>query len=172
MSVDQPVRRLPILSGRQTDKGCGCMTNRDLSLRCPSRLHKTPFMNSRCCCNDTDDRCAVLKIDTCKRQRENEQQRSGHLVYHGMHRQKRFLTDIPNRDIRRLYKCDNGDPYTEPYRNIQYRQQFYEASRSEYDIRSRIELCTECADRTGFPCHSAVDHIGDSGSDIQRIECR
>lgn len=130
------------------------------------------FLNRRRSRNRADNCGTVPQIYECQRQRKDEQQPSSHLVHRGMHRYERFLPDISCCDIRRLNGCDDGDPYTEPGRNTQYRKHFYQANRDEYDICDRIQPRTELADGTGFPRHSPIDHIGSSSCYVEHKKRR
>ena len=76
-----------------------------------------------------------------------------------MHRYEFLLSDISCCDIRHLDHDDDSDPYTEPDRNMHYRQKFDQAYRYEYDICNRIQLCAKLADGTCFPRHSTIDHV-------------
>ena len=137
-----------------------------------SRLDQISLIDSRDGCNGADDCRTVSQIDPRQRQREEEQQRSGDFIDDGMHSRKLFLFEIPHGDVEQLDDRDDGDPDIKPGRNLQHGQQLYEADRREDEIRDRIQSGAQLAHGAGFPCHGAVDHIGEAGGEIERIERR
>ena len=79
---------------------------------------------------------------------------------------------ISHDQIYRLDQGNNNGPDNDRDRQLNGGQDFNKTHKEKYKISNCIELRSELADGTPLSCHGTVDHIRDTGSDIEDVERR